>query len=323
MSTTAEETARLARWCRRSAAAGALLYLILFLLPLPTDIVNAVIQRLLLAGPLIAVPLGLSMVADARAWPCKAAVWLQLPFAVGGVASLYVPQGAVGVGLAVPWAVETALIALFGLWRLRERGLDLRRPEELCIDAGLAYLSIGGAWWLIARSGVHTDLFEPLIVQLTPPHFHFAGFAAPLIAGLVGRLIPTDRPRARRAYALAALSVIAGPPLIALGITLSPLVEVICALILASGLLLLSGLMLFVVLPSLKNPFAWVLMIISSLSLVLTMVLACLYAIGEFNEEVWLLIPTMAQTHGVANVFGFSLCGLLALALSRRDSAPP
>ena len=308
---------RWARWCRVSAGLGALFYLALLFFPLPIDIVTASIHRLLMVAPLIVVPMALSLVVeDEPGVLIKTIVGLQLPFAVGSAASLYVPAGALGVGLALPWAALTALVSVYGLWRARQRGLDLSRPEELCIDTGLLYLVIGGAWWIIARSGVHIPIFEPLIIELTPPHFHFAGFAAPVLAGLTGRLIPTEATFSRRAFGVAAFSVIAGPPLIGLGITISPLVEVICSLVLATGLLVLAVLMGLVVAPRLKSPFAWALMTISALSLVMTMVFACLYAIGEYRHEAWLHIPTMAQTHGLANVFGFSLCGLAAAMIS-------
>jgi hypothetical protein len=40
--------------------------------------------------------------------------------------------------------------------------------------------------------------------------------------------------------------------------------------------------------------------------------------LGEFLERPLIEIPLMAQTHGIVNVFGFSLCGLAAWVLETR-----
>ncbi len=324
------------RWLLINAALGFAAWIALAWAPLPTDIVSAGIQRLTLVGPLVAAPLILAMLEPdagqrrARiAW--LAASWLQLPCAALAIAAHYRAPGLEAALLAVPWLLVTLACALYGLARLISRAtsspqapltlktaLDRVGPiDALCVDAGLAYVVVGATWMIIARSGVILEAFDPLIVQLTAAHFHFAGFTAPIITGLIGPLIPADRPRARAAFAIAAVAVIAGPPLIGIGISISPLMEVICALILASGLLVLAALMAFVVGPALKNTIAWGLMLIASLSLVLTMALACAYATGEFLGQSWILIPRMAETHGLANVFGFSLCGLIALLLIR------
>src|SRR5207249_1096301 len=60
---------------------------------------------------------------------------------------------------------------------------------------------------------------------------------------------------------------------------------------------------------------AKILLIVASLSIVLGMVLAGAYAVGEFTEKPWLSIPQMAVWHGIANAWGFSTCGLLAWVL--------
>jgi hypothetical protein len=61
-----------------------------------------------------------------------------------------------------------------------------------------------------------------------------------------------------------------------------------------------------------------VLLTVAGLSILATMALACLYALGEFIGFQVVQIPLMIATHGVANVFGFSVLGLVAFSL-----APP
>ena len=314
----------------RSAAVGAIAWLALLALPLPTANMMGLVHRLLLVAPLMIVPLALTQLTprDDAAAPLRhlhrAAVWLQPALAACAVASLYLPgTGVTQAAAALPWLLETGLLALLGLARLHDRwrrggGSALERlgpVEELALDAGLLYVPVGGAWWVASRYGGPVMGFDPVIVLLTAAHFHYAGLAAPFITGLVGRAIPDGRPAARRLYAVAATAASAGPPLIALGITLSPLLEVVCAVILASGLLLLSGLMVFVVRPRMPSRLGAALCTIAAASLLLTMALACTYALAEFQHTVWVGIPDMAAVHGSANVFGFSLCGMLAMVL--------
>lgn len=315
-----------ARW---SAALGAALWLGLAWAPLPLDVMTGTITRLLMMGPLVMVPLALALVATPAAdgshvWMYRAAVATQPVAAIIAMAALYQPQGALAALLVVPWLGVTGLLALFGLWRVANH--RLARIEEVCLDSALIYIPVGGVWMIASRLGFDLMGFDQVIVLLTAVHFHYAGFTAPLIVGLAGRAVPDERKTLRTIYWLGALAVIAGPPLIAIGITVSPLLEVICAVLLAVGLLVVSGVMMLGVGPGLKHPIAWALLSVSALSLVVTMALACMYAWGEFSGTKLITIPRMAEVHGVVNVVGFSLCGLIAWALVRPDSrvaAPP
>jgi hypothetical protein len=63
-------------------------------------------------------------------------------------------------------------------------------------------------------------------------------------------------------------------------------------------------------------------LLISVSSLAAAMLLAAVYALGEFTANDWLSISTMVQTHGVLNAFGFVLCGLIARSLEAADRGP-
>ncbi len=309
-------------WMQRSAALGALVWLG-FALVSPgheQDRFYVLVHLLILVGPLITVPLGLSSVRpveDGRALLLRVLTVAQFPAALLLVGSMLLERGVSAAVMAVPWLCVTGLVALLGVMRSGRAGLA--QIEERSVDAGLVYLVVGGVWMVASRAGVLLMGFDLVIVTLTAAHFHFAGFAAPVITGLVGRCLPREG-GAWRAYQVAATSVIVSPILVAVGITVSPLVEVICAITLALGLLVLSGLMVFFVAPKLRNLVAWILLTLSGLSLVGTMALAVTYAVGEYLHETLILIPGMAQSHGAMNVFGFALCGLLAMAI--HDPSP-
>ena len=164
--------------------------------------------------------------------------------------------------------------------------------EELCIDAGLAYVTVGSIWLFLSRWGMNPLGFSDAIVLLTAVHFHYAGFAAPILTGLAGRKIQSGI--ARKFYLPAAAGVIAGPPLVAAGITLSRGVEVFSAIVLALSLFVLALLMLFVVAPTLKPRLTRLLLMLSAMSVMVTMIFACLYAIGRFTGSAIITLPLIA-----------------------------
>ena len=61
----------------------------------------------------------------------------------------------------------------------------------------------------------------------------------------------------------------------------------------------------------------------AALSLTATMALSMTYAIGEYRGEELVSIATMAATHGVVNVLGFTFCGGLGLILLLRGRGGP
>jgi hypothetical protein len=315
----------LLRWNRVSGLAGATVWILLLLplsgwfgLPVETSGETWLIERLLLLSVLVLTPLTLSLVATpagdgAHSLPFRAAALSQPFAAILIVTSFYTRTGMVAALLTVGWILVTGPIALFGLWRMRQRWAarkSLLPMEELCIDAGLAYVTVGSGWLFLSRWGLNPLGFSDAIVLLTAVHFHYAGFAAPILTGFAGRKIGASI--ARKFYLAAAAGVIAGPPLVAAGITLSRGVEVFSAVILALSLFVLALLMLFVVAPKLKPRLAQLLLSLSAISVMVTMLFACLYAMGRFTGAAIVTLPLMAQVHGVSNAMGFVLCGLLA-----------
>lgn len=329
-----------------AAAGGALA-----LLPVESALGLPLVERLVALGPLVVAPLALEAALRGPAAPSRlerATAGLQLPAALLAAAALLVPIGPASAALAAPWAAVAALFTLVGLLRLAPRSrLAL---EEVTLDAGLVYAGVGGAWLLLSRAGLDTG-FGPAITALTAAHFHFAGLGAGAATGQLGRLVrapegragegaprrpeagetpppgedalgrgaTTGPPEARPergarslAYEVGATSVALTPLLVALGITIAPLVEVVAALLLAGGVLLVA-LSACALVPRRPRPATAVLALAQLVSLV-TMALACAYAWGEWTGEPLVGIEAMARSHGLLNALGYTIPSLLVLA---------
>jgi hypothetical protein len=243
----------------------------------------------------------------------RAAVSAQPVGAVATVFSFFLNRGAPAATLALSWLLVTVVIAAFGVWRLVKRGPRL--SGEIFVDVGMLFLPVGAAWLVASRLGTQPIGFGETIVLLTATHFHFAGFAAPILAGMAGRALIGTR-SVRSLFAVAGILVIAGTPLVAVGITFSPAIALIGAVVISVGLVLLAVLVLGWVLRRVNSFATQTLLVVSSLSSSAAMVLACLYAYSIVAKTVIVDIPEMAMTHGILNSFGFALCGLLAWTLA-------
>src|SRR5262245_23316950 len=151
------------------AAIGAVAWIDHLALVRPSPLQPAWAVSLLLLGPLVLVPLALRLVEPMEEDGLRArlrwavTVW-QLPAALVLVVGFERPAGTMAAALTVPWVLETGLIALYGLARLRARGFG--PVEELCVDAGLVYLAVGGGWTFLTRLGARPLQFEEIIVLL-------------------------------------------------------------------------------------------------------------------------------------------------------------
>jgi hypothetical protein len=301
---------------RISAAVGAGIWVVLLFLRTADSGETELIQKILLLGILVIVPLGLSQIPRAftldNSWLFQASVAAQPVAAVACTISFLLLPGKPAAILAVSWLLVAIVIALGGLERLRKRGPVL--SVELCIDAGMLYLPVGAGWLIAYRLGIQPLGFGDTIVLLTAMHFHFAGFAAPVLAGLAGRLLPESQSLAR-VFGVSGVCIVGGTPLVAAGITFSPALALIGAAIISMGLTILAVLVIGWILNSVRPVLARMLLLVSSLASVAAMVLACLYAYSLVARTVILDIPQMALSHGLLNAFGFALCGLVGWSL--------
>ena len=311
-----------------SVLLGALLWGVFAIVVRPGPLDPAWIHALLLLAPLVLVPLGLALVetplGGGRAGRCLAlAGRLQLPAAAVLAAAYLLPQGPLAAVLALPWLLVAALVAAAGLSRLLARGL--RPLWALGVDAGLVYLAVGAAWAVSDRLGYRPLDFAAVIVVLTAVHFHYAGFALPIVAG---HLLHRSPGRAAR---LAVVGVVAGVPLLAVGITatqlgLGPWFETVAAWIVAAAGVLVAGLHLRLALRAEAPRAARVLWAAAGLALLAGMALAAVYGSRFLVPGARRLdIAWMQALHGTANTFGFGLAALLGwcLALPRVSSRAP
>lgn len=313
---------------RTSAYLGMFLYLLLLMVPsaelfLDEGLDTQLIQRILLLAILVVVPLGFSLVPHDEtddSFVYRLSLILQPLGAALVLLSSVFGKGIPSALLAAPWLIVTGVAALFGLLRLVR--MKLRSAEETAVNAGLLFLPVGAAWLLMSRLGIKPLGFGDTIVLLTAVHFHFAGFAAPLLTGLAGRRLPTTR-GVQKLLVLAVACVIAGTPLVAAGITLSPVLALLGATVVSIGLVALAVLVIGWIVPTVSSRLPQILLVLSSLASLPAMVLACAYAYSIVFHKLIIDIPQMAKTHGIANAFGFVLCGLTAWALIERTEEKP
>ena len=297
-------------FANRSAAGGVFIWLVTLLLTTSDSAPAELIHKVVFFAVLVIVPLGLSLVAPADQKGLslyRLAVFVQPVAALVTVASFFVEKGVLSAALASAWLILNGLVALYGLVRLTSH--RFRHLEELSIDAGLFYLPVAGAWLVIYRLGGQPFGYGEIVILLTVVHFHFAGFATPIIAGMSGRVLASQN-YPRKVFAAVVVAVIAAMPLVAAGITFSPWLGFAGALLLTIGLVLLAVLTLGWVRPAIARA-RW-LLLIAALSSLAAMVFACLYAYSLATHTLILTIPKMAMTHGLLNAFGFVTCSLLA-----------
>jgi hypothetical protein len=301
------------RISRHSAVAGTIIWIAWQLLF--TSFAPVV---LFVLSPLVLVPLLLAAVLDAHEHSplLRALSWAQLPCALLLPVGLSAQPGAFALLACLPWAGWTALAAVEGLRRargmLRRGGLRGLYDAELAIAAGLSFPVIGSGWLLCDRLAIEPLGFSPLIVLLTAVHFHHAGLTLPLSAGLLARAMPEREP-----WRAAAVGVVVAVPLVAIGITYSPLLELgaslltaVAAITVGVGMLRRSTILPRVpLLPALLSALA-------GACLLAAMMFASSYALGEYAGAPWPDINSMIQLHGAVNALGFGLLGAWAWHLS-------
>lgn len=286
-------------------------WLLLLLTTTSTLRETEVIHKVVFFGMLVVVPLGLSLVPahEQDDFFYRLAVWFQPVAALLAIASFFVEVGPDAAVFSSAWLVLSILIAMFGITRFTSRGLY--PIEESSIDAGLMYLPVAGVWLVVYRLGIQPFDYGETIILLTVVHFHFAAYAAPIIAGMSGRVLAT-RKHPRWVFGFSVFAIVAAMPLVAAGITFSAWLGLIGTVLLSIGLVMLAVLTVGWVLPAIAPWSSRLLLLIGALSSCSAMVLACLYAYSLPMQILIIDIPTMALTHGILNAFGFVACSLLA-----------
>lgn len=272
---------------------------------------------------LVVVPLGLSLIR-LNARQAKVFGWLSLlqPFAAFGalLALTLEPRGPTGL-FAVPWCVLTLGAGLAGAFGLTARGSD----QPLAHSLALLLLPAGGAWLFIGRAG-----FDPLgngvlIVLLTAVHFHFVAFAGLVVMGcnserLSGLIRQGGAPARLGRFGFGTtLALVLGYVLVALGIASVPLAGVVGAVLLSLALFVHALTHLLFVLRHQRGRLVKLLLCISSTSVLMSMPLACAWALGQWLDISYVDFSSMLRMHGMANAHGFVLAGLVGFWLDAKN----
>jgi YndJ-like protein len=275
------------------------------------------VDLLLLLAVLVVVPIGLRLLPlsgyRSRQVLCVARI-VQPAGAAAALASFLIAPGYLAGVLALGWLITCGVASLAGLVELLERRSI--RPSALVPAAAVAYLSVGAGWLVVSRAGVRPLGFSRDIVELTGVHFHYAGFAATLIAALT-LVALRDRGRPGQGASVASLLIVAGVPLTAAGIaTGSGLLTVVGPVLLASGVLTIAALMAVAVAPRVESIAARWLLWASAAGVVVPMLLGVEYAISRVFPLPALDLRAMALIHGDLNAVAFSLAGLAGWTLA-------
>ncbi|MFE8938558.1 YndJ family protein [Streptomyces sp. NPDC007872] len=266
---------------------------------------SMLVAPVVMIGMFWVVPTGLALLGGPRppgldrlrrVWPLLAAP---------GALSLWLPRSGLSAGLAAVYALATLALACQAPARLTlTRSL---RPREVAVLTALAAPSVAGLALVAERASYPLLGFDLDLLALTVPHFHFAGFAAALVAGLVCRA-SEDGPTAR----FATLSVPAGTLLVLIGYFVDDWAELAGAVVLTAGMAAVAVLTLRERRDLAADGPTRALLAVSALVLVVTMLLALDWALGEATGFPHLDLTWMAATHGLGNALGFAVCALLA-----------
>ncbi|MFC3729920.1 YndJ family protein [Actinoplanes nipponensis] len=265
---------------------------------------RVLVNLLVTVGMLVVVPAGLRLIGDPavalarRCWPVGA---------VAGAVSLWLPRGTAATGLATVYACAAAVLCAYAV----SRPVRPRRewPVEAAVLTALISPAVAASALVAERAGYQLFGFELGILALTVAHFHFAGFAAALIAGLQGRLAG-HLPAGRVAADAAALTVPAGTLLVLLGYFTAEAVELAGALVLTAGMWTV-GWLTWRYARTAPDRLTALLLGCSAAVLAASMVLAVSWALGEATGLPHPSLAWMAATHGVANALGFAVCAMV------------
>ena len=311
---------------KRIAIIGAVVWCGLWLSTLGGIVDLSWIALLFALAPLVIVPLGLHLTdqmenSSTNSLPERWARAVHAPAALLAVVSLLLAPGLLAGAFASAWIAFCALLAACVPLRLCRGGLA--RLDALFPAVSFTYSLVGAAWLVASRLGLNPMGFQEPIVLLTAVHFHYAGFAAPLLARPTGRAFGHGGKStlAIALYRVVAPGVLLGPGVLAMGFVIGPRVKLAAALILALSevclaFLFVSGLVRI-------RPFAaQLLLTLAAASVAFSMALAAVWAIGEYPLQPFVNLDQMERFHGTANAFGFTLCGMLGWLLAGEKDEP-
>jgi len=276
-----------------------------------------IIEVLFLLATWIVVPLGADLVHNAGVSKSSAfRDWVLFTAALLSTVSFFLDNRIAAAWFASSWLLVCAGFAGDGVRRFVKSGT--RAFPQFCFAVGEGYLLVAGIWLVASRAGLPLLAFGEPIVLLTAVHFHFAGFASAVLAGLVDEAFAGHR--GRRVLRPALLAVVLGPAILGLAFLVGPKVKLVAALLIASGQIGLAVSMVHVGLAAKSRSGRW-LLVVAGACVAAGMILAGVWAIGEYPLQAFVNIRQMAEFHGVLNGVGFVVCGMLGWTLVKAEQA--
>jgi hypothetical protein len=206
-------------------------------------------------------------------------------------------------GPALPYVA----LALWLTVREAARLLEIQKIQlsDIVRVAALAYWATGAIFAFCFLAGLQPLGFDAVIVSLTAAHFHVAGFVLAVVAHCMLKVRPG------RFTHVAGLAVLAGMPLVAIGIVLtklgySPTFEWVSALLFAVFAALIVGWHLGRISDRHFPLTARRYWLAGALCLLGGVTLATLYALRFHYPMAWVNIPNMKIWHGTLNTIGFA-----------------
>ena len=283
------------------------------------------IELLLLFALLVIVPMGFELTARIEAGSKlsgteRIARYVQLPTALFAVASYFCSRRISAAAFVVPWIICCGFLSLGALVRIARGAFS--RLGLTCTAVAFLYISVGTAWLLASRLGLTPIGFQEPIVLLTAVHFHYAGFAAPLLAQSNARALASrgTNQAVPAIFKVVAAGILLGPAFLAAGFIIGPRLKLVAAVLLVVSVISLA-LSFLPALREVTNTRAKRLIGVAAASALFLMALAGLWAVGDFPLQSFVHLNEMARFHGTANAFGFTLCGLLGWILATAKPA--
>jgi hypothetical protein len=301
------------------ALVGTLVWLFLVVFR-PPGMLQGTAELTLLAAPLLAIPLSMESQPDwQRRFATASAALL--------IGSYYLAPGLFSGLFALPW-VMFSVVAFFArldgdnarvlarIWRSLRYTADV--PFLLDLTAH-AYLIVGALWACASRFQMTPLGFHEPWVVLTANHFHYAGYCVSILGARAAELA-LKKNALSNAFAWTLRFMGLGPPIVAIGITGVPLLEVISSVVLALSLTTYAWIMMTSVTRHVEVNAARLFLRVSSLCLFFTMAAACIYTVGHYIGRELFSIVLMIRIHGMVNAGGFALLGLLGFAVEARGT---
>lgn len=268
------------------------------------------IELLFLLAPLVVVPMAVPLILrpakdDEERDHIQGMVRILFGAGVFAAVSFLWEPGGKGAWLAFAWLLAWAVLVKT---LTKISGSRVTVFGKFCFTAGTLYLGVGAIWLAASRLGFQPLGFHEPIVLLTAVHFHFAGFACAVMAGLLYERLHGDSWAGWMRLAL--LGTILGPGALGLAFLIGPQLKLVAVFWIALGEIALAAGFIRVAATA-RNPQARWLLRVAAASLVVGILLAAGWALGEYPLHPFLNIEQMTRVHGVLNAIGFGVCGLL------------